>query len=354
MGNWVWDGGRPSVDLLNTVRDRARDARETLQTPDDLAAWLREAGLFDGPVDEDGLAAAHRLRTAIDTLAFPAWEGSPAQEPSPQSEGFSAREPSPAEATSSPGPGAIPAREPSPAEATSSPGPEAIPAREPSPAEATSSPAREPSPAEATSSPGPEAIPARATSSPEWEVFPAREPSPARARSSPVPETIPTREPSPAGEPSSAREPSSSREPSPVEATSSPGSEAIPAGEPSPAEATSSPEPEAFPAREVSPAAAVAVVNAAADAAPPGPRLGLSGGRPVAVTPEPSVAAALGRVALDAIDLLAGNDRLRVCAADDCGIRFVDRSPARNRQWCSMRRCGNRTKARRHYAARTT
>jgi predicted RNA-binding Zn ribbon-like protein len=55
-------------------------------------------------------------------------------------------------------------------------------------------------------------------------------------------------------------------------------------------------------------------------------------------------------VALDAIDLLTGDESLRVCAAGDCGIRFADRSPARNRQWCSMRRCGNRTKARRHYA----
>jgi predicted RNA-binding Zn ribbon-like protein len=59
--------------------------------------------------------------------------------------------------------------------------------------------------------------------------------------------------------------------------------------------------------------------------------------------------AALGRIALDAIELLTGGELLRVCAAHDCGIRFVDHSPARNRQWCSMRRCGNRTKARRHY-----
>lgn len=174
MGDWIWDGGRPSVDLLNTVRDRARHARETLRTPDDLATWLREAGLFDGPADAGDLDAARRLRTAIDTLTFPA--------------------------------------------------------------------------------------------------------------------------------------------------------------------------------SDADPAAAIETVNTAADEAPSGPRLALSGGRPVAVVPEPSVAAALGRVALDAIDLLTGHDRLRVCAADDCGIRFVDRSPARNRQWCSMRRCGNRTKARRHYA----
>jgi predicted RNA-binding Zn ribbon-like protein len=174
MGDWVWDGGRPSIDLLNTVRDRVTGGRETLHTPDDLAQWLREADLDAGDVDEDALVAARRLRAAIDALAF---------------------------------------------------------------------------------------------SSPS-------------------------------------------------------------AGD-------------------------VAVVNAMAAEAPRGPRLAVDGGRVVAVPPAPSVTAALGRVALDAIDLLTGAELLRVCAADDCGIRFADRSPAHNRQWCSMRRCGNRTKARRHYASRT-
>jgi predicted RNA-binding Zn ribbon-like protein len=174
MGDWVWDGGRLGVDLLNTIRDRVTGPRETLRTPDDLAQWLREAGLDAGDVDEDTLDAARRLRAAIDALAF---------------------------------------------------------------------------------------------------------------------------------------------------------------GGPSAGDA--------------------AVVNAMAAEAPGGPRLAVDGDRLVAVPPEPSAAGALGRVALDAIDLLTGDELLRVCAADDCGIRFADRSPARNRQWCSMRRCGNRSKARRHYATRT-
>jgi predicted RNA-binding Zn ribbon-like protein len=174
MGDWVWDGGRSSIDLLNTVRDRVTGGRETLHTPGDLAQWLREADLDAGEVDEDALEAARRLRTAIDALAF----ASPS------------------------------------------------------------------------------------------------------------------------------------------------------AGD-------------------------VAVVNAMAAQAPRGPLLTVDGGRVVAVPPAPSAAGALGRVALDAIDLLTGEELLRVCAAEDCGVRFADRSPARNRQWCSMRRCGNRTKARRHYA-RTT
>jgi predicted RNA-binding Zn ribbon-like protein len=175
MGDWVWDGGRPSIDLLNTVRDRATRVRETLHTPDDLARWLREAGLDAGDVGEEALDAARRLRAAIDALAF-----------SSPSEGDAA------------------------------------------------------------------------------------------------------------------------------------------------------------------------VVSAMAAEAPRGPRLTVDGGGLVAVPPERSAAGALGRIAVDAIDLLTGDELLRVCAAEDCGIRFADRSPSRNRQWCSMRRCGNRTKARRHYAARTS
>jgi predicted RNA-binding Zn ribbon-like protein len=172
MGDWVWDGGRPAIDLLNTVRDRVARPRETLRTPDDLAGWLREAELLDAAdVGEDTLETARRLRAAIDALAF-------------------------------------------------------------------------------------------ATPSADH----------------------------------------------------------------------------------------VTVVNALAAEAPRGARLALDGERLVAVPPEPTAAGALGRIALDAIDLLTGDELLRVCAADDCGIRFADRSPARNLLWCSMRRCGNRTKARRHYA----
>ncbi|WP_443053569.1 CGNR zinc finger domain-containing protein [Streptomyces sp. NBC_00285] len=52
------------------------------------------------------------------------------------------------------------------------------------------------------------------------------------------------------------------------------------------------------------------------------------------------------------MDLL-GERTVRVCGADRCALRFLDRSPARNRRWCSMSRCGNRTKVRLHQA-RTT
>ncbi|WP_106252702.1 CGNR zinc finger domain-containing protein [Nonomuraea fuscirosea] len=43
------------------------------------------------------------------------------------------------------------------------------------------------------------------------------------------------------------------------------------------------------------------------------------------------------------------DDRLTTCASDRCGLRFVDRSQGGRRRWCSMTRCGNRTKAQRHH-----
>jgi predicted RNA-binding Zn ribbon-like protein len=105
---WVWYGGRPSLDFVNTRRNREaglRDAgagdrlagdgtagdgeAEYLREPADLAAWLAEAGLIMPPfaggrspvvrgtvvrdavvrdaVDEDTLAGALALREAINT-----------------------------------------------------------------------------------------------------------------------------------------------------------------------------------------------------------------------------------------------------------------------------------------------
>ena len=51
------------------------------------------------------------------------------------------------------------------------------------------------------------------------------------------------------------------------------------------------------------------------------------------------------------LDLLrAGPERIRVCAGPGCILHFHDASRAGRRQWCSMAACGNRAKARRHYA----
>ncbi|WP_254402483.1 CGNR zinc finger domain-containing protein [Streptomyces sp. AC555_RSS877] len=64
------------------------------------------------------------------------------------------------------------------------------------------------------------------------------------------------------------------------------------------------------------------------------------------------VSAALALIAHDAVELLLSAEirRVRVCGADECALRFADRSPARNRRWCSMSRCGNRPKVRLHQA----
>ncbi len=53
-----------------------------------------------------------------------------------------------------------------------------------------------------------------------------------------------------------------------------------------------------------------------------------------------------------ATELLTSEDikRVGVCADDrGCGWLFYDTSRNRTRQWCSMRGCGNRAKAKRHY-----
>jgi predicted RNA-binding Zn ribbon-like protein len=58
---WVWYGGRPSLDFVNTRRNRetgrageVAEAAEYLRGPDDLAAWLHAAGLC--PAGPDGAA----------------------------------------------------------------------------------------------------------------------------------------------------------------------------------------------------------------------------------------------------------------------------------------------------------
>jgi len=62
--------------------------------------------------------------------------------------------------------------------------------------------------------------------------------------------------------------------------------------------------------------------------------------------------APLWPVLWNAADLMAGADRGRVrcCADPECRWMFVDTARNRPRLWCSMEDCGNRAKARRHYA----
>lgn len=57
----------------------------------------------------------------------------------------------------------------------------------------------------------------------------------------------------------------------------------------------------------------------------------------------------LHELALALSDLFAsdGFDHVRKCAAEDCGVWFMDRSHAAARRWCDMKTCGNRAKLRR-------
>jgi len=89
----------------------------------------------------------------------------------------------------------------------------------------------------------------------------------------------------------------------------------------------------------------VAAINAAAAAPPLVPVLR---GDRTSTAAETTAVAALSTIARDAIDLFSGPlaNRIRVCAAPDCGLFFVDGSRPGRRRWCSMQRCGNLAKVR--------
>jgi hypothetical protein len=91
----------------------------------------------------------------------------------------------------------------------------------------------------------------------------------------------------------------------------------------------------------------VAIVNAAAAVPTLVPALRPDGGTTFVA---PTAAAALSALARDAVDLFGGPlaGRIRVCAADNCGLLLVDTSRPGRRRWCSMELCGNRTKLRNH------
>jgi predicted RNA-binding Zn ribbon-like protein len=58
-------------------------------------------------------------------------------------------------------------------------------------------------------------------------------------------------------------------------------------------------------------------------------------------------------VTRSAADVLMKDDpaRVRMCESPDgCGWLFYDETRNGTRRWCSMKDCGNRAKARRHYA----
>jgi predicted RNA-binding Zn ribbon-like protein len=68
---------------------------------------------------------------------------------------------------------------------------------------------------------------------------------------------------------------------------------------------------------------------------------------------QPPLDRVLWPVARSAADLLVAGPlaRVRECPGDgNCGWLFIDQSKNATRQWCEMRTCGNRAKARRYHA----
>ena len=67
---------------------------------------------------------------------------------------------------------------------------------------------------------------------------------------------------------------------------------------------------------------------------------------------DPPLDRPLWPLARAAADLLTGDraDRVRECDSPTCDWLFMDQSRNRSRRWCDMADCGNRAKARRHYA----
>ncbi len=70
------------------------------------------------------------------------------------------------------------------------------------------------------------------------------------------------------------------------------------------------------------------------------------------VVTDQSPEAAIAPIALSAAALLTSPDlhRVRECGNDTCGWLFLDSSKNQSRKWCEMSSCGNKMKARRHYA----
>lgn len=76
----------------------------------------------------------------------------------------------------------------------------------------------------------------------------------------------------------------------------------------------------------------------------------LAGGRRQAGRGRARVGQAMSVMAREAVELFSSEERERIreCAAADCALVFYDESRSNNRRWCSMQRCGNRAKVRKH------
>jgi predicted RNA-binding Zn ribbon-like protein len=94
------------------------------------------------------------------------------------------------------------------------------------------------------------------------------------------------------------------------------------------------------------PRAAIAEINRWARRHPLRPQL--TSRRDLRWFAERPVPQALAAIAAETVELLGGTlaPRLRKCADETCSLFFVDHSRASRRRWCSMERCGNKSKTR--------
>jgi predicted RNA-binding Zn ribbon-like protein len=60
------------------------------------------------------------------------------------------------------------------------------------------------------------------------------------------------------------------------------------------------------------------------------------------------VSGALAHIARESVDLVTGPELARVRSCAGCSLQFIDRSRPGTRRWCSMERCGNRSKTARY------
>jgi predicted RNA-binding Zn ribbon-like protein len=99
-------------------------------------------------------------------------------------------------------------------------------------------------------------------------------------------------------------------------------------------------------------AADLVLVNEWARSPVPAPQIGPDFAR-VSVGADP-VTGALAHVARESVEFVTGPElaRLRSCAG--CALLFIDRSRPGTRRWCSMERCGNRSKTARYRQSRRT
>ena len=107
-------------------------------------------------------------------------------------------------------------------------------------------------------------------------------------------------------------------------------------------------------AHDALPTAAVRVINERSAEGGAAAILTPSGERRWRLGSDSGVEDALGVIATDAIDIVAGerDGKLALCASPTCRAAFFDTSQSRTRKWCDMNTCGNKQKKARFNANR--